>query len=874
MKKIVLTLLILSLLFSNIVFAYSDEDLKDYPEFAQNYEFVKAFVGGNVKDIYPQVPVTRAEFVSYVVRFTGNGFVDIENFSDVSDTHKFYDDIATAKYYDFIVGDGNNKMHPDDIITATEAASICVRALCHLKETRLSMYASKVAERTDIMKGITVKLLNYDAAFRMLRNMANESMIVGVESGLMVEDGETFLKYYRDIDRIFGVIDANFYANITGGTVTSDKKISIDGALYFNLDTKKADKYLGYYVEAYCDEEDELLYFEPHRKNEEISILSSDITGYEDSVLYYELNGKEKKVKIDINANVLYNGTLCTPYGGEDFDIDNGKIRFLDNDGEGGYDCVFIEEYFPYMVEGTDSNGSIIGKFTGDILDTDSLADCIFTDAEGNGFDYKLLGAWDVIYVYSDKAGEIRKIIKGEQEIEGKINRVTSEDGKMSILLDDKLYNVSKSASRFNQNFVIGLETIFYIDPYGEVVAFNDDFQITKEKFGYMVKIWYEEDTDDVYVKMLDEHGKFVQFIIGNKLIIDGVSVKQGDVVDYFKLSEEIPFRTQPVRYRLSETGVLKMIDTATTVSGGLDDCLDMFYTGYSTDNGKKSVSSTLRYKGVPMIFGATISADANCKVIVANTDTNSAMTEDEYTVSNLSYIEDDKNYCIEAYKTDKKSHDATLILIYNDNGARRTLKDRTTGISVIDKVQKTINEDDEMTYRISYFSQWGSYSYIASDASVLDEITLGDEAYFPKRGDVVRIEVENDKIVVCELLYSYEKNEHTMSANPSGGINDVPRFQLAYVYEKSGSNIWTTNTELISGEKYKVTDDGEGTKISYESKNADKFSIIVYDTEEDKVMKGTSNDIIGFTNSKNTRCSRIFMGERYGNPNTMVIYK
>ena len=89
----------------------------------------------------------------------------------------------------------------------------------------------------------------------------------------------------------------------------------------------------------------------------------------------------------------------------------------------------------------------------------------------------------------------------------------------------------------------------------------------------------------------------------------------------------------------------------------------------------------------------------------------------------------------------------------------------------------------------------------------------------------------------------------------------------MANVYEKYGSNIWITRDELQAGQEFQFTWD----KI--ESKAANKYNILLYDSEKNILKPGSVDDIVGYTNTGGSEWSRVFVHDRYGNPWTLVIY-
>jgi len=104
----------------------------------------------------PDNSITRAEFITLVNR--SFGFTDMEdpNFTDVSSTDWFYNEIAKAKSAGYISGNGDNTMLPDNSITRQEVAAILVRllGLQGVDETTLQVFSDAGAIQSWARPGV------------------------------------------------------------------------------------------------------------------------------------------------------------------------------------------------------------------------------------------------------------------------------------------------------------------------------------------------------------------------------------------------------------------------------------------------------------------------------------------------------------------------------------------------------------------------------------------------------------------------------------------------------------------------------------------------------------------------------------------------
>ncbi|MBR1431528.1 S-layer homology domain-containing protein [Ruminococcus sp.] len=86
-------------------------------------------------NVYPEAPMTRAEFASVCVRFaTIEPNKKVDPFSDVTADHWGYEELCKAAAYGWIVG-YNGKFYPDEYVNRSEACTIINRMLARPSDT-------------------------------------------------------------------------------------------------------------------------------------------------------------------------------------------------------------------------------------------------------------------------------------------------------------------------------------------------------------------------------------------------------------------------------------------------------------------------------------------------------------------------------------------------------------------------------------------------------------------------------------------------------------------------------------------------------------------------------------------------------------------
>ncbi len=91
--------------------------------------------GKNGNMFYPNDNITRAEFLSFVMKAFKLDALPVGYFEDVHSSDWFYKEVMTGKIYGIISGDNNNKFYPNKPITREDMAVIVTRTLDVLDKT-------------------------------------------------------------------------------------------------------------------------------------------------------------------------------------------------------------------------------------------------------------------------------------------------------------------------------------------------------------------------------------------------------------------------------------------------------------------------------------------------------------------------------------------------------------------------------------------------------------------------------------------------------------------------------------------------------------------------------------------------------------------
>ena len=162
-----------------------------------------------------------------------------------------------------------------------------------------------------------------------------------------VSTADMVMQEFLGLDYKDGVVDG-----INGKSLYDDYIpegiISIDEN-HYNIACEADETLLGKYVRYYYSEEDEEVRAITARKNSILVINADEIIDSNNTqIIYYDQDAKSKTARIDVKADVLYNGYVVNSIS--DYIPANGNITLIDRKDDGVYDAVFIEGYASSLV--------------------------------------------------------------------------------------------------------------------------------------------------------------------------------------------------------------------------------------------------------------------------------------------------------------------------------------------------------------------------------------------------------------------------------------------------------------------------------------------------------------------------------------------
>ncbi len=502
----------------------------------------------------PNTSVTRGEIITALVgAMPEDKYVSFSKgdtgFTDVSSNDPIARDAYNARLLG-IVGD-ETELRPYDMANLEEASFMILNVLGYGKavKTDYSAYASSLG----ITKSIpSSSKFTKEQLVIMLYNALDTEILQWemTELGnLSTTAGKTYLTEVLDAGYGRGIVQALRFSALSGFNPTYTSEVIIGGEKYYT-DLLSLDGIFGEDADVYyrnnSDDEKVIVYAKAHDNDRVIEIDAENINSFDKNNLKYtyytgaELN-KSKTASITKTTNIIYNGKNILG----DFDAYTpavGKVKLIDNDGNGKYDVAVITDYDVVVVNGADKENGVVRdlfhperEYTVDLYASSPAYQVTTIDGEVRKFTDIM--RYNVIFAAQSMDKEVTTfIVPSQSSIKGSVE--ATEETKIKI--DGKVYKVT--ADFFGTNPTTGdafnsvkirSNGTFYLDPYGRVGYF-ETLGDRSLRSGYLIKASLDdsgdEDFDSVLVKMFTEGGKVeklytaknVRFTNGRKLGADG----------------------------------------------------------------------------------------------------------------------------------------------------------------------------------------------------------------------------------------------------------------------------------------------------------------------------------------------------------------
>lgn len=654
-------------------------------------------------------------------------------------------------------------------------------------------------------------------SLKLIYNMLYTETLKYVSDTEFSPSGKSFMADRLSVYEVKGTVTDDGVNSFDGESVLEEGKIKIDD-LEFQDKTGMTIAF-GYKIFGYAyksDEENILLAADFESYNEELIITDDKLIKFSDMTYTYENeSGREKKVKIDSGAVIVYNGItvkttddfneeMLNPKSGEHM----GIVRLLDRGKDGNYDVVFIESYETYIADGVSvENKSIIYKYAQGMLELEDK-EYLILDENSAKLTLNDITAGDVLHIGKSVKGEYYLIRVIKNTISANVISVSDEEIKLD---NGETYMFAEgfSASKSGLNIYCKL----YFDMFGRVVDITAISGEGVYSVGYLYKA----------KQYMDDEGE--------ERVMITLFTKEAGVIK-LNLAEKVKFfaanKTDAVK--IDDDALILELENNKQVNVSIDNSdlpVNSIYEGivrYSLDK-----NGDVNYFEIPLNAGIACKDENRFRQLLNNSGDNSdvyygyqymMMGYPWYTLSGMANLSGTTNFLYntseeDIYKrmkiTDTPAADNRhYIVAYGTSAVSKTAEYTVKYIDyekasvnqyamVVESVDRTLDEDDNVVITVTGLRLSSKVTYkISEDVATNLTSVLGSETNAElSRGDIIWYRLIGDEIV--DLGLAYDADLETEYSSKEGFIPGVVSGKYDAVSGKGNPSLGNYSSEKWS---------------------------------------------------------------------------
>lgn len=749
---------------------------------------VDTITGTCVCTLSDETGLSRGEAVSALVRLFGLERAEAQGgqYSDVKEDSPYYKAVNLALVYDWIAP--GELFEPERNITEDELIKIMVSALGYdyaagymggfpsgyrTVARRLGLYTEMPAAGE-----ITVGAF-YDLAYQALETRIADASYQKLTSENAFEvtyamSDQSMMEALYEVHAVEGIITALNWTAIYGAETAVD-------ADYFELDGKayrwhgQENSWLGKHCRAFYKEIDGVkqILTVLEKDNRSLEIKAKDVSGlHETGLSYYSEDGRQKSLRLEDGYALIYNGRYAEKLGIDPAKAGAGRLRALDNDGDGVYEILFLDVYDYIYVSSVDLEQKRIadGRQKTVSFDTREIWGLRVTETDGTSLEPWQIKSGDVLAVRRSLDGICCELIRCSARLKGLVTEIRKEEGKVTI--GGAAYEMSPYAMERCSGVYPGTEYRGVLGLDGEIAY------MAAEKdggsYGYLTAY---SDTGDlshtVLLKIFTEDGEMEVLNCANRIQVDAREEKltSAGFADMLKQS----FAPSVIKYRTNSAGEVMEIDFPKTEDTFTEDRtlpdslseMDFGTTDFTYKTPQLGCPPYFNFTGT-VIFG--IPADSN--------------RDEDYTLLSTSSFANDEKLTCRVYDVDPYASAGAAVVSMTANELGGKYDNLIVG-----QISRTINGEGESGTGLECYGGYEIQAFV--DLFLPDDVPVKKPNNRPLApGDIIRVRRDSEnRIHALEVDFEVldgqpvKNSVSTAAASVFGGGNSAFTYQWGMLY-------------------------------------------------------------------------------------------
>ena len=646
-------------------------------------------------------------------------------------------DMYTAESFARSVGmiEDGEEYKKSGAVSVDVASRFAVTLLGYTEELLPDISYKSVASSEGLLKGVarSDSLKPQDMVMFLYNLLEAKPMLVGTLSAkdntYYTSSKQTLLSVYRDIYTLRDIISADENTSIYSDQGVGENRIKI-GDYIFEIACEYDSSLLGCYVNAYVKDDGDndasvLVIKSVENRNERLKVWDEKIVSVNRNYteMEYETDSERvKKIKIAQHPKVIINGKFYGEYSRADLMPKSGYVEFIDNNGDGKYEIIFVKSYETIVVDSINTDKRIIkNKFDFrdalTTLDLDPEKADVKCSVIKNGEEIKFsdIAVGDVLSVAMSKGtdGRLCEIIVSSEKSEFSVNSLDLYEGEISD--GNKVYTLAADyvshINYKNENIKLGNVYEFRLDAFGRI-AYSKT--LSEDMYVLFFRVYGDGLDDNSFVRYLDMSGEWKDSKLAKRVNLNDICDKAE--VMYASISAMEP---QVVKIKLNSAGEIRYITTATETA--FEDAKHI------EDGFTKTPQGDYTYRPNCASFDNLIYLDNGAKLFVMPENSADINNRDKYYVIEAASYFMENIFSINAYDVDRFGY-TKVLSVKGSNESKRM----SENLFVVTDVKTAIDMDGEV--RMQLKGCGGGYkdiSFLAKEQDTLSGLKKGDVVNF-----------------------------------------------------------------------------------------------------------------------------------------------
>lgn len=804
--------------------------------------------------------VTRADAAEAVVRVMHADAATQETdgyFRDVLTDDPHAAAIYTAARLG-VFGKGAETFEPDAALTCAQAIKLAVCMVGYQKKAEaMGGYPSgyiKAAREADILDGTptdTGTAISYGTWLRLLSKTVHADLLDVAAFGgdyvhFKITPGRTILTEYHHINSYEGVVIADSTMAAEGDVLKEDAVLLDNGEKLVNENPDYVGL-VGRYVTAYYKEiggKNVLLYVRGENNNIITLHAENGSYSYEQNAYYVRSGRGEMALKLDLYADILYNGEATDGIDASIMLPKNGKVTLIDRNEDQRFDTVLIEEYQNAVIDSFDRfTGRIVLKKSPSMTEAERFltpdADTVIIK-NGRRITKDDLKADNVLMVYRTKSGRVWLNVSSKS-VSGILSGV-DEDG---CRIDESSFSVAQNAYVTKEELRIGEYYRYLLNAENEIV---DAVAESQQKTGYILAFSKPSGFGKVRARVLTGSGSIAEYPLSDKVTLqdkDGksrlgaseiasrmenekrlVSYLENSSGELVQITLPYPITTQEQMVNQPSYPLLRLDylllnwPEAEQLSSG-EHALGVRYNAY-----QKDMNNWVIFSDDALIYHVPVPG--------------TTMQDKDMTVEKIERMEDGRsfevdqtltpfNQSVEFYSYGGGTAYAEIMVHYSaeENVTTEISADVASGgFGVVSGIEQTVDEEglSQMTLRVLQYNQSQKDLVLAED-DLMDRAKFGaqqlggvDSAYAdssvnPQKqnlavGDVIKYVTNANETKITALALVYDAENETLCYKDSYAKRNHPNGQFVGTVKSRVGSVVTVSDDANYRERLNLNGD------------------------------------------------------------------